>query len=107
VGVSIHVIERRRREIGVRKTLGASVPRVLALLMRESSRPVILGNLIALPLAAIATQTILATFMSRMSGSVLPFVTSLVLTVAVAWLAIGTQAFLAARVKPAEVLRYE
>jgi hypothetical protein len=33
--MSIHVTSRRRREIGIRKTLGATAPRVVLMLLRD------------------------------------------------------------------------
>jgi hypothetical protein len=43
----VHVAARRRHEIGVRKTLGASTPRVLRLMVWDFSKPVLVGNLVA------------------------------------------------------------
>jgi putative ABC transport system permease protein len=107
IGMSIHTIERRRREIGVRKTLGASVAQVLSLLIKDASRPVVIGNAIALPLAFLAGQTYLAMFAAAGTTSIAPFMTSLVLTIAIGSAAIVVQAARAARLKPARVLRHE
>jgi putative ABC transport system permease protein len=107
LGISIHAISRRTREIGVRKTLGASVARISALLLKSASKPVIIGNLIACPLAFLAMRSYLTLFTYRVSLSLYPFALSLLITVAIAWVAVGGQAFRAARVRPARVLRYE
>jgi putative ABC transport system permease protein len=53
IGMSMHVIGRRQHEIGVRKTLGASVGSVVQLLLTDFSKPVIVANLVAWPLAFI------------------------------------------------------
>jgi putative ABC transport system permease protein len=107
IGVSMLTIGRRTREIGVRKTLGASVTRILAMLLQDASKPVVIGNLIAWPLAFLAMQVYLNLFAYRTALSPLPFVLTLVVTVFIAWLAVVVQATKAARTNPAMVLRHD
>jgi putative ABC transport system permease protein len=102
-----HVASRRRREIGVRKTLGASTRQIAIMLLTDFSKPVIVANIIAWPAAYLAANAYLDVFIHRIALSVVPFVLSLGVTVLIAWAAVGAQAFRAARVKPALVLRYE
>ena len=106
-GMAIRVTSRRIREIGVRKTLGASTGQIVAMLLKDFSKPVIVANIIAWPLGFLAGQVYLSFFIHRISLSPLPFAISFVLTVLIAWVAVGGQAIRAARVKPAMVLRYE
>jgi len=98
---------QRRQEIGIRKTLGASTWEVTSLLIRDFSRPVLIANIIAWPLAWYASSTYLKGFMQRMDLTVMPWVMGFVFTLLIAWIAVGGQAFSAARVKPAEVLKSE
>jgi len=107
IGISMHIISRRTHEIGVRKTLGASTRSIFALLMRDFARPVVISNLIAWPLAFLAMRAYLNLFAERSALSVKPFLLSLIVSVLVAWLVVATQTLRAARVKPADVLRYE
>ncbi len=107
VGIAVHVAARRRHEIGVRKVLGASTGRVLRMLVADFSKPVIVGNIIAWPFAYMAAQTYLQSFAERTPLTPLPFILSLAITLLIAWLAVGGQAYRAARVKPALVLRAE
>jgi len=107
IGMSIDVISRRRHEIGVRKTLGASVQSIVQLLLTDFSKPVIVANLLVWPLAFITMQAYLSIFTQRMNLSVVPFVVSLTLTMLVSWVAVAAQATRAARLNPATVLRYE
>jgi putative ABC transport system permease protein len=107
IGMSVHVIGRRMHEIGVRKTLGASVWQVLALLLKDFSRPVLIANLVAWPAAFLAASVYLSIFVTRSSLSPTPFAISLLFTLLIAWLSVGMQAFRAARLNPATVLRYE
>ena len=106
-GMSIHVTRRRTREIGVRKTIGASTGRVLRLLLWDFSKPVVVANLIAWPLGFLAAQAYLSVFVHRITLTPVPFLLSFVLTLLIAWVAVGGQVYRAASVKPANVLRYE
>jgi putative ABC transport system permease protein len=106
-GMAIFVIGRRMHELGIRKTLGASAGSILQLLLRSFSAPVIIANLLVWPLAYFAAQTYLRGFTHRIALTPLPFMLSLIVTVLIAWIAVGAQAWRAARVKPADVLRYE
>jgi putative ABC transport system permease protein len=106
-GMAVHVASRRVREIGVRKSIGAHASQVVVMLLRDFSKPVVIANIIAWPLAYVAAQQYLSVFMYRIALTPVPFALSLVLALGVAWLAVGTQALRAARVSPAKVLRVE
>lgn len=106
-GMAIHVTSRRRREIGIRKTLGASTQRVVIMLLRDFARPIVAANLVAWPLAYLAGRVYFSLFTERSSISPWPFVLGLLITLGIAWAAVGGQALLAARLKPARVLRFE
>ncbi|HXZ68603.1 MAG TPA: FtsX-like permease family protein, partial [Alphaproteobacteria bacterium] len=107
LGMASFTVSRRLHEIGVRKILGATSARILRLLILDTSRPVLIANLIAWPLAFLGGQIYLARFIFRAQVTPLPFVASLVLTLLLACLAVTGQAVPASRVKPAGVLRYE
>jgi putative ABC transport system permease protein len=107
IGMAIHITSRRMREIGIRKTLGASARGLVWMLLRDFSRPVLIANIIAWPFAYLAGQLYFNLFTQRAEVSPTPFVLSLVITLGVAWLAVGAQAFRAATVKPASVLHMD
>jgi putative ABC transport system permease protein len=107
VGMAMFVADRRRHEIGVRKTLGASVTRILSMLLRDFARPLVIANIAVWPLAYLAANAYLSVFAQRMTLTPLPFLASLALIVIIAWLAVGGHAWRAAMRKPAETLRYE
>ena len=98
---------QRRHEIGIRKTLGASTQDVTWQLVREFTWPVLIANLIAWPIAYYAANLYLYNFMQRMDLTPVPWIIGLVITLLIAWVSVGGQAFKAARVKPAEVLKSE
>ena len=107
VGMAGFIVRRRLHEIGVRKTLGARSGQVLWLLLWDFSKPVIVANILAWPLVWLAAQAYLSVFTSRISITPLPFIGGMLATLVIAWLAVGGQAWRAARVQPARVLRYE
>jgi putative ABC transport system permease protein len=107
VGMAVHIVGGRTHEVGVRKTLGASQSRVLAMLMSDFSKPVLIANLIAWPLAFLVEQGYVRVLVERASVSLAPYLLGLALTLAIAWLAVVGQAVHAAGVRPARVLRYE
>jgi putative ABC transport system permease protein len=107
IGMSIQIIGRRQHEIGVRKTLGASVQSIIRLLVTDFSVPVIVANILSWPMAFLAMQIYLSMFAQRTSLSPRPFITGLVVTVLIAWIAVAIQAIRAARLNPATVLRTE
>jgi putative ABC transport system permease protein len=106
-GMATLIAGRRMREVGVRKVHGASGSRMVAMLLASFSMPVLIANLVVWPLAYIVARKYLNAFQAPIAVTPLPFVLSLAITLAIAWLAVGTQTLSAARARPADVLRYE
>jgi putative ABC transport system permease protein len=106
-GMATFVAGRRRQEIGVRKTLGGSTTQMISLLLGSFSRPVIVANLIGWPAGYFAARAYLNQFSESIDLTPWPFVLSVVITLAIAWLAVVGQTLRAARTTPAEVLRHE
>jgi putative ABC transport system permease protein len=103
-GLAIHVTSRRQREIGIRKTLGASAKGVVMMLLVDFAKPVLIANVIAWPFAYFVGRAYLNQFVQQTAVTVWPFMLSLVITLCVAWASVGFQALRAAAVKPANVL---
>jgi putative ABC transport system permease protein len=106
LGIAVHVAARRRREMGIRKTLGASALGLARLLLVDFSKPVLVANLLAWPLGYFAAQAFLQPFAERIALTPAPFGFSLALTLAIAWAAVIGEVLKAASVRPAEVLRH-
>ena len=106
-GMSSFVVERRTREIGIRKVLGAKVSEIMALLVIQFSRPVVWANLIAWPVAWYLMRDWLDRFTYRIDLSPMPFLLAGLASLTIAWLIVGAHAFRAARANPVHALRYE
>jgi putative ABC transport system permease protein len=106
-GMATLIASRRMHEVGVRKAHGASGARMVAMLLASFSKPVLAANVVVWPLAYVAASKYLETFQAPIAVTLLPFMLSLAITLAIAWLAVGAQTFNAARARPADVLRYE
>jgi putative ABC transport system permease protein len=63
--IAMQLAKRRLHEIGVRKTLGATTNQVIAMLLKDFAKPVIIANLVAWPLAYLAARFYLDVFMHR------------------------------------------
>ena len=98
---------RRVKEIGIRKTLGASSADIVMLLIGQFLRPVLVANLIAWPLAFAAARTWLAGFGDRITLSPLYFVAASMIAIAIAALTVVGQSLQASRAAPAWALRHE
>lgn len=106
-GLTSFNVARRTKEIGIRKILGASVSRLVLLLNRDFVRLVVIGNLLAWPLAYFAMNKWLENFAYRISIRLEIFLLSSLLSLAVALLVVGAKTVKAALVNPSETLRYE
>ncbi len=107
VGLSSFTAERRRKEIGVRRVLGASPAGMVALLSREYFRLVISAIVVAWPVAYIAMNAWLEGFAYRIDLDWTTFILAGVLAMAIALLTVSFQAVRAATANPVEALRME
>ena len=106
-GLAAFTGERRRKEIGVRKVLGASVNQIVYLLTRDFTRLVLLALLIGLPIAYFLLQRWLTRFEYRIPLQLGFFIGAGLLLLLVAWATVGGQAWSAARVHPSECMKEE
>ena len=108
-GLASFTTERRTKEIGIRKVMGASVSDIVILLTSDFSKLVLLANLIAWPVAYYFMSQWLNRFAYKAPFAEWAwlFVASAVVALVVALLTIGIQASKAATSRPVLALRYE
>ncbi|MCK5146913.1 ABC transporter permease [bacterium] len=100
LGLSAFITQQRTKEIGVRKILGASVITIVTLLTGQFVKWVALSNMIAWPVAYFLIQNILSHFAYRVKLGIFPFLITGIVTIVVAILTVGYQAFTAATTQP-------
>jgi len=108
-GLASFTAEQRTKEIGIRKVLGATIVDIIRLLVWQFSRPVLVANIIAWPVAWYIMSGWLEGFEYRLENSFL-LMTALVASVIallVAWLTVASRAYRVARANPISALRYE
>lgn len=106
-GLAVFEGQRRTKEIGIRKVLGARVRDIVQLLLAEFSRYVLLANLIAWPAAWWVMRDWLNGFDARITLGPVPFIAAGLLTLAVGLGTIAGHAVRVARANPIDALRYE
>jgi putative ABC transport system permease protein len=107
LGLSCFVVNKRKKEIGIRKVHGASEFNIVVLLSREYMKSIILANFIAWPIAYFAMTRWLQNFAYRTSFGLQPFFFSLILSFSIAFLTVSFQTIKAARLNPVNNLRAE
>ncbi len=106
-GLAAYMTEKRAREVGIRKVLGASIARIVFLLSREFAVCVLIANLVSWPLAYLLLQKWLAGFAYRAPLAFGIFLVSGLASLLIALLTISGQAIRSARANPVEALRCE
>ncbi|MFN3944786.1 MAG: ABC transporter permease [Allosphingosinicella sp.] len=106
-GLAAFTIERRRLEIAIRKVFGAGDADIVKLMVWQFSRPVLLANLIAWPVAWWLMRDWLNGFGQRIDLHAGWFLGAGALALLIAVLTVGGHALRASRTRPAFALRYE
>lgn len=105
LGLAAYSAESRRREIGIRKVLGATAGRIATLFSRELLKWVVIANLLAWPIAYWALGAWLRGFAYRIGLDAWFFVTAALTAMAIALLVVAGQTIKAALAQPAASLR--
>lgn len=106
-GLASFAAERRIKEIGIRKVLGATVENIVMMLSRDFVKLVIIANLIAWPMAWYGVNTWLNDFAFRINISAWVFLGAGMLAVVIALLTVSFQAIKAGRMNPVKSLKID
>lgn len=107
VGLAAFAAEKRKKEIGIRKTLGATVPGLLTLLVKDFVKWVLVANLIAWPLAGFVMNWWFGGFAYSVEMGYAAFIFATGIAVSISILTVGYQASKIAFTNPMQSLRTE
>lgn len=107
VGLSAAATDRRTKEIGIRKAMGAGDRQIVGLLVWQFTKPVIWAAAIAWPVSAYLMSQWLNGYAYHVDLTLTPFVGATVVAAVLALLTVGVHSFSVARIKPVIALRYE
>jgi len=106
-GLTSFTAEQRTKEIGIRKVLGASVPGIVSMLVREFTRWVVLAVFIAWPIGYFVMSTWLQSFAYRIDLGIGTFLLAAFMAFIIAVITVCYQSIKAALSNPVQALKYE
>ena len=106
-GLALFSIKSRTKEIGIRKVLGASTPRILILLVKDFTKWVLIANIIALPIAYFAVNKWLQDFAYRIEMNYWLFLLGGFIALLIALTTVSFQSVKAALANPVDSLKNE
>ncbi|WP_421945205.1 ABC transporter permease [Pedobacter sp.] len=106
-GLATFTVERRFKEIGIRKVLGANTGQMIFSLSKDFLKPVVVSVIFSLPLSYLLSRYWLDNFAYRIELKFWFFAFSGLAAVLISWLTIGMQAIRAASINPVDALKSE
>ncbi|WP_276374836.1 ABC transporter permease [Chryseolinea sp. H1M3-3] len=106
-GLVSFMANQKVKEIGVRKVLGASVESILILFSKEFVKLILIGFLLAAPIAGILMHKLLQEFAYKITIGPSIFLSGIGITLLIAFITVGYRSAKAAMANPAESLRSE
>jgi putative ABC transport system permease protein len=107
IGLITYMTTIRTREVGIRKTFGATKGLIVTLLSREVVILILISSLVAYPVAYFGIKFWLESFAEKITVSPFIYIIASITGLAIGWLSIIYQALKAAAYNPAESLRYK
>jgi len=107
LGLTLFNVERRTKEIGIRKVLGASISQMMSLLFKEFLKPVFISFLIAFPIAYYFMNQYLEGFAYRISINVFSFLLAAIAMIFMIILIVSYQSYKAANKNPVDALKID
>ncbi len=106
-GLAAFTVEQRTKEIGIRKVLGASVPKIIRMLSWQFTKWVLIANFIAWPAAWFAMKTWLEDFAYKTEIGLSVFLSAALIAVIISFLTVLHQSLKASLANPVKSLKYE
>ena len=106
-GLTTFTAERRSKEIGIRRIIGASILDIMRMLSRDFTKTILVAIAIALPVSFLILSQWLNDFVYKVDLQWEFFAVAGLATLLIAWLTIGLQTFKAANINPIEYLQDE
>jgi putative ABC transport system permease protein len=106
-GLASHSAEQRTREIGIRKAMGASAPKITLMLSAHFTKWALWANLIAFPITYIGMKLWLGKFSYHINIEAWLFFLAAILALVLALVTVIYQAMRSASANPVEALQYE
>ncbi len=107
LGLASFMAEQRKKEIGMRKVLGASAVEMVSMLIKEFVKCIFIANILAWPVAYYGMNDLLEDYAYRIDLGIGSFLLAGLLALVIALSTVSYQAFRAALANPADVIRYE
>ena len=98
---------QRTKEIGVRKVLGASVKNIIYLFSKEFTILILIGFIVAVPVAWYMMSTWLENFVFRININIKVFAIAMLISIIITWITVGYKSIKAAMANPVKSLRTE
>jgi putative ABC transport system permease protein len=106
-GLASFIAEQRRKEMSIRKALGANTTGLSLLMLKDFAIWIVIANVIAIPVAWYYSNKLLSKYVFRTDISLWIFVVAALLSIVIATATVMFQVFKTARQNPATVLKYE
>lgn len=106
-GLTLFITEQRKKEIGIRKVLGASTVKIIKLVSHEFILLVLIGGIIAFPIAYYFMHNWLQNFAYRIEISISQFLLAMFIVILVVGITVSWQSVKAALANPVDSLRNE
>lgn len=106
-GLTSYTTEKRTKEIGIRKVMGANVSTIMKLISKDYIVPILISALISTPVSWYFISNWLQNFSYRIDIQWYVFILTTIIAFIIALIAINLKAYFAARKNPVESIRYE